>query len=105
MSEEGFVRIGMADLHASLQRVAEGNQRLESKMDTALSIQTLRLEYLSKELGRLEQQLAADKKELAARVDELERRPVVTPKAMMTAITIMGIVVGAVGTILNVVLR
>lgn len=105
MAEEGYVRIGMAELHASLQRVAEGNQRLESKMDTALSIQTLRLEYLSKELGRLEQMHKDLQSELMGRLEDLERRPVVTPRAMMTAITIMGIVVGAVTGILSLVLK
>jgi hypothetical protein len=110
--DEAFVKIGMPELHQSLQRVVEGNQRLESKVDTALSIQTLRLDHLVRDLTRLEAHLEDAKRTLEdrldeehTRVDEISRRPVVTPKMMLAAVTIMGIVATIVMGILNLVVQ
>ena len=86
---DGFVRIGVPEMYATLQRVAEGNQRLEAKVDTALSIQTLRTEQLSTEVGRMQQEVIA----LQQQLDEVDKRPVVTPKALLTTVTVMGVIV------------
>lgn len=101
VTDEGYVKIGMPEMYASLQRVAEGNQRLEAKVDTALSIQTLRVEHLAKDIARMEQELARAQQQL----DEIDKRPVVTPKAMLTVVTVMGVIIGAIVSILNLVLK
>lgn len=112
MGDEGYVRIGIVEVYQSLQRVVEGNQRLEAKVDTALSNQTLRLEQTIKELSRLEAHLENQKKDFEAeleeygrRLDLVDRRPVVTPKMVTTAVTVMGVVstvaMGIIGLIIK----
>lgn len=96
-----YLRIGVPELYASLQRVAEGNQRLESKVDSALSIQTLRLEYYGNELARLRDEL----QEAQAKIEDVDRKPVVTTKALITATTIMGVIIGIIVSIVGLFLR
>jgi DNA transposition AAA+ family ATPase len=98
---DGFVRIGMPELYNSLQRVAEGNQRLEAKVDTALSIQTLRQEHMAKDIARLE----AKQIELESYIEAVDRKPVVTTRALITAITATGTVVGIISTVVALVIR
>lgn len=96
--ENGYVvKIGVPEMYASLQRVAEGNQRLEAKLDSALSIQTLRLEMMAKELARLQAELEEAQKKL----DEIDRRPVVTPKAMLTGLTVTGVLVAIITSVVG----
>jgi hypothetical protein len=98
MSDEvGYVKIGMPEVYDGLRRVAEGNQRLEAKVDTALSIQTLRLEQLQKEVSRLEGMVTA----ALQQIDEIESRPVVTPKALLATATVMGIIVAIVTSVVG----
>jgi hypothetical protein len=97
LTDNTFVRIGVPEMYATLQRVAEGNQRLEAKVDTALSIQTLRTEQLSKEITRMQAQMA----EMQAQIDEIDKRPVVTPKALLTTVTVMGIIVAIITSLVG----
>lgn len=100
-NSDGYVRIGMPELYGGLQRVAEGNQRLEAKVDTALSIQTLRQEHMSKEIARLESKQI----ELEAYIETVDRKPVVTTRALITAVTVVGTIVGTISTVATLIIR
>jgi hypothetical protein len=96
MSDEPYVRIGIGDVYQSLQRVVEGNQRLDAKLEAALSNQTLRLDQTIKDLTRVEAHLENLRKDLENELDEhdkrivvIDRRPVVTPRHIAVAASVM----------------
>lgn len=80
--DEPHIKIGMQEVYVQLQRVAEGNQRLDAKIDQALSNQTIRMEALVAKNYDLEKDLSV----LTERVRILELRPVVTPKAIWAGV-------------------
>lgn len=100
-NSDSYVRIGMPELYGGLQRVAEGNQRLEAKVDTALSIQTLRQEHMAKEIARLESKQV----ELEAYIETVDRKPVVTTRALITAVTVVGTIAGTISAVAAIVIK
>jgi hypothetical protein len=109
MSSDGqFVQIGLADVYAIVQRIAEGNQRLDAKVDTALSIQTLRLEQLGErlqELKKAHEELEEKILESDRRLAELDKRPVVTPRAVLVAVTVGCTIIGTITSVVAILLK
>lgn len=111
MSADGngqYVHIGLAEVYAIVQKIAEGNQRLDAKVDTALSIQTLRLEQLGERL----QEMKKYAEDLQAQIDamdrrqvELDKRPVVTPRSVLVAVTVGCTIVATITSVLAAVLK
>jgi|SRR5687767_6414984 len=123
VGDEPYVKIGLPQIFDSLQRVAEGNQRLEAKVDTALSTQTMQMNHLSQQQSRLEIEFRTgmDKQELGLknglekhekeldkvteRLNAVEAKPVVTPKAMWAGVGTIIAAVGAGAGIISIIAR
>lgn len=81
--EEPFVKIGMPELYAQVLRVAEGNQRLDAKLDQALSVQTIRQDNIAADHAELKETVSR----LSDRLSQIETRAVVTPSAMWRGVS------------------
>lgn len=96
--DEPHIRIGMQQIYDMTLRVAEGNQRLEAKLDAVSSNQTIQMGNLASHIVRVEAEHAKDGVELRQELEKLSERlrtvelaPKVTPRAIQAAI---GIVLG-----------
>lgn len=78
----GIVEIDLRDVYNEVRRIAEGYGELSGKLDTAMSMQAMRFDAVGRELASNTQQHT----DYELRLRSLEQRPVVTPKAMWTAI-------------------
>lgn len=94
--EEPHIRIGMQQIYDMILRVAEGNQRLEAKVDAVSSNQTIQMGNLASHIVRVEAEHARDGAELRQELDKLSDRlrtvelaPKVTPRALQAGIGIV----------------
>src|SRR3954464_6055091 len=110
--EEPHIRIGMQQVYDMVLRVAEGNQRLEAKMDTSLSNQTIQMSNLASAIVRVEAERAKDNVEFRQEFDRMSERlrivelsPKVTPSGMQWTVGALLSVVAVGVAILALVLR
>lgn len=76
------VEIGLRDVYEEVRKVASGYGELAGKLDTAMSMHAIRFDAVGRELGDINRELTDHE----LRVRAIEQRPVVTPKAMWTAL-------------------
>lgn len=110
--EEPHIKIGLQQVYDMSMRVAEGNQRLEAKIDTALSNQTIQMGNLSAYIVRVEAEHARDRIEVGQELDKLSERlrlvelsPKVTPSAMWRAVGALTAVIGVAVAIIAIVAK
>jgi len=101
-------RIGLGDVYGEVTRLRSGYDRLDGKIDMIMSNMTLRLEQVvqAQATERTEREkLAARQDRLDDRLDEIDRRPVVTPRAMWTGLAVIFTAMGTLIALLNVITR
>lgn len=95
------VTIGLRDVYNEIQTLSHGYTRLEGKLDTALSVQTIHLNSIGREISDTQTQT----RELEVRLRAVERQPVVTPRAVWTAVGVLIAALGVATGLLSLILR
>lgn len=104
----GEYRIGLGDVYTEVTRLRTGYDRLDGKIDMIVSNMTLRLEQVVQQQAneRAEREkLALRQDRVEDRLDELVRRPVVTPRAMWAGLAVIFTAIGALTALMNLLTR
>lgn len=97
----GRFTLGLRDLYAEIQRALDAVHSLSTKLDTALIAQTMAQQATAQQLTNLRHEL----NDHESRLREQERRQVVTPKSMWTAIGVLTSVSGVLFGILQLLIK
>lgn len=95
------LEIGLREIYDELRRLATGYERVDAKLESAMGNQSVRLEALGRDIADNRGTLTEHEK----RIRDLETRPVITPRAVWTAVTAlitsMGVIVALLSLILS----